>query len=180
MSKTLTSFQNGVEKYLTSKNIQYVTKDPSLLRDEGTHPHIQAPHIDHNPTEIVRCLQSGFDKPVVIVYGLQDFTLILYTKKQDEFGYPFGTRLKISRNRALVMAGDLYHSGDIFVDCKNIRLHCYCYPKQIKSCLYEIGRTYRNERLDITKVQINYVTNVGIYYGQKKYATIAVGIVGTT
>ena len=168
MSKTLTKFKSGVEKYFTSKNVQYVTRDPSMLRDEGTHPHIQAPHIDYNPTEIIRCLQSGFDKPVVIVYGLQDFTLILYTKKPDEFGYPFGTRLKISTNCALVMAGDLYHSGDIFVDCKNIRLHCYCYPKEVKFCLYEIGRTYRDERLDITKVHIQHVTNVGLYYGQNK------------
>lgn len=169
MSNTLLSFQTGVETYFKSSGINdYVTKDPSMLRDEGTHPHIQAPHIDYNPTEIIRCLQSGFKKPVVVVYGVQEFTLILYTKKQDEFGYPFGTRLKVSSNCALVMAGDLYHSGDIFVDCKNIRLHCYCYPKEVKFCLYEIGRTYRDDRPEITKVHIKHVTNVGMNYGNNR------------
>jgi len=164
ISNTMKKFQTAVQSYFESQGVtKYRVCDPSMLRDDGSNPHIGTPYINYKSTALELC--QGYRQPCVILYALETFTIVLFLRKEDEFGAPFGTRIKIPKDSAIIMAGTLYYSDDIFFDCNNLRLHAYCYPDVLTYHLYEIGRRYREKRPDLTQCSVQHVTNIGMCMG---------------
>ena len=164
LKNVIPKFQRTVQAFFKAKEQDYTVSVPSLFRDEGLHPHIQAPHLDFDPNLIRKCRQTTSKRPAVVLYAIEECTIVLFLRQKDTFGAKFGTRIFIPKGCAIIMAGDLYHSGDLYLDSNNLRFHVYCIPRTVSFPLFEIDSTYRDERTDITKVQIHYVTNIGCYF----------------
>jgi hypothetical protein len=165
IKEILPMFQQSMESYFKSNHCEYRVTVPSVLCDEGTQPHIQAPHLDFDPTRIRQCSEVSELQPVVVLYAIEEFTLVVFLKGANTFGATIGTRIRVPKGCAIIMAGDLYHSGDVFYDSNNMRLHGYCIPIDITFQVFDIDRTYREERHDITKMPMIYVSNMGMDSG---------------
>ena len=160
-------FQKSVEHYFTSNDLDYKVSFPSVLQDEGEHPHIQAPHVDYDPNAVGKLTPGKDELPVVVLYAIEEFTVVVFLKGPQIFGSTFGTRIKVPKGCAIVMAANLYHSGDVFFDSNNLRMHGYCVPTTVEFPLFELDTVYREGRRDITRVPMQYVSNMGVYYGDE-------------
>jgi hypothetical protein len=165
IKKILPMFQQSMEAYFRTNELNYNVSVPSVLRDEGSHPHIQAPHVDFDPKSISQCEQTTDKKPVVVLYAIEEFTIVVFLRRANIFGSTIGTRIRIPKGCAIIMAGNLYHSGDVFFDSDNLRFHGYCIPSNLKTSFFEVDATYRYERTDITKMTMQYVSNMGLSSG---------------
>ena len=158
-------FEASMKSYFKSKELDYDVTVGSILHDEGVQPHIQAPHLDFDPKSLKRCNQMVHKKPVVVLYAIEEFSIVLYLRHRGEFGETVGTRFRVPKGCAIIMAGDLYHSGDIFLDSNNLRFHAYCIPTNITFPLFQVNTTYRDGYPQLCKVKMHYVENMGCHYG---------------
>jgi len=156
-------------------SVTYEVQEMALLFDPGEKGHVQNPHQDFDQGAIKAALQDKPESekfyPVISFFAVDDFSIIIYTRTEGEFGAHVGRRIYVKKGCFLFLNSLLWHSGDFFIiDCpNNARIHGYAIPCNIKRStesldgLFPSNAVCRLQRKDIVDypVQLIHTTPEG-------------------
>jgi hypothetical protein len=117
----------------------YTLVDGAVIWDTRKHPHVQAPKYDFDQEKVKKI--AKVEKPMTCLYGIDQFSIILYHRKGDIFGANVGTRIVIPKGSCIFLLYSVLNSADYYIaagddndddSSRNAYVRFYCIPSTWK------------------------------------------------